>query len=59
MPSKRTNDSVDAILQELDHRQTAATVQGSVADRQVDDILRSVGVLKDPASAGSFFLWWR
>ena len=54
MPSKRTNDSVDAILKELDHRQTAATVQGSVADRQVDDILRSVGVLKDDAPAGQF-----
>lgn len=44
MPSKRTNDSVDRILQDLNRQQTAAGVQDSVTDHQVDEILRSVGI---------------
>ena len=44
MPSKRTNDSVDRILQDLNQQQTAAGVQDSVTDHQVDEILRSVGI---------------
>ena len=48
MPSKRTNDSVDRILQELNQQQTAAGVQDSVTDHQVDEILRSVGISAAP-----------
>lgn len=44
MPSKRTNDSVDRILQDLNRQQTAAGVQDSVTEHQVDEILRSVGI---------------
>ena len=42
MPSKRTNDSVDRILQDLNQQQTAAGVRDTVTDHQVDEILRSV-----------------
>lgn len=48
MPSKRTNDSVDRILQDLNQQQTAAGVQDSVTDHQVDEILRSVGISTTP-----------
>ena len=48
MPSKRTNDSVDRILQELNQQQTAAGVQDSVTDHQIDEILRSVGISAAP-----------
>lgn len=48
MPSKRTNDSVDRILQELNQQQTAAGVQDTVTDHQVDEILRSVGISTAP-----------
>ena len=44
MPSKRTNDSVDRILEDLNMQQTAAGVRDSVTDHQVDEILRSVGI---------------
>ena len=48
MPSKRTNDSVDRILQDLNQQQTAAGVQNTVTDHQVDEILRSVGISTTP-----------
>ena len=48
MPSKRTNDSVDRILQDLNQQQTAAGVQSTVTDHQVDEILRSVGISTTP-----------
>lgn len=48
MPSKRTNDSVDRILQDLNQQQTAAGVQDSVTEHQVDEILRSVGIPTTP-----------
>ena len=44
MPSKRTNDSVDRILEELNMQQTQAGLRDSVTDHQVDEILRSVGI---------------
>lgn len=44
MAGKRTNDSVDRILQDLNDRQTRDSVRSSVSDQQVDDILRSVGL---------------
>ena len=47
MPSKRTNDSVDRILQELSVQQTRDVVRDSVNDRKVDEILRSVGLDTD------------
>ena len=40
MPSKRTNDSVDRILEELNMQQAQAGLQDSVTDHQVDEILR-------------------
>lgn len=39
MPSKRTNDSVDRILEELSHEQAERGIRDSVTDRQVDAIL--------------------
>ena len=51
MPSKRTNDSVDRILEELNMQQAQAGLRDSVTDRQVDEILRSVGIT--PSSAQS------
>ena len=48
MPSKRTNDSVDRILAELNQRQAADGVRASVTDHQVDEILRSVGISTTP-----------
>ena len=42
MPSKRTNDSVDRILEDLNIQQAQAGLRDSVTDRQVDEILRSV-----------------
>lgn len=48
MPSKRTNDSVDRILQDLNQQQTAAGIQDTVTDHQVDEILRSVGISTTP-----------
>ena len=39
MPSKRTNDSVDRILEELSHQQAREVVRDSVNDRNVDEIL--------------------
>ena len=56
MPSKRTNDSVDRILQELSVQQTAAGVTETVTDHQIDEILRSVGISSvslDDASVAS------
>ena len=44
MPSKRTNDSVDRILEELGRKQNAEGVRDSVNDRQVDAILESLGM---------------
>ena len=44
MPSKRTNDSVDRILADLDREQNAATVRSRVNDKQIDDILRDLGL---------------
>ena len=44
MPSKRTNDSVDRILEDLNIQQAQAGLRDSVTDRQVDEILRSVGI---------------
>lgn len=49
MPSKRTNDSVDRILQDLNQQQTAAGVRDTVTDHQVDEILRSVGISTTPS----------
>ena len=43
MPSKRTNDSVDRILEELSHEQAERGIRDSVTDRQVDAILQSLG----------------
>ena len=48
MPSKRTNDSVDRILADLNQRQAADGVRASVTDHQVDEILRSVGISTTP-----------
>ena len=36
MPSKRTNDSVDRILEDLNIQQAQAGLRDSVTDRQVD-----------------------
>ena len=44
MPSKRTNDSVDRILQEQGRIQNAEGVRDSLNERQVDAILESVGI---------------
>ena len=41
MPSKRTNDSVDRILEELNMQQAQAGLRDSVTDHQVDEILTS------------------
>lgn len=49
MPSKRTNDSVDRILEDLNIQQAQAGLRDSVTDRQVDEILRSVGINTAPA----------
>ena len=49
MPSKRTNDSVDRILEDLNIQQAQAGLRDSVTDRQVDEILRSVGISTAPA----------
>ena len=49
MPSKRTNDSVDRILEELNMQQAQAGLRDSVTDHQVDEILRSVGITSAPA----------
>ena len=49
MPSKRTNDSVDRILEDLNIQQAQAGLRDSVTDRQVDEILRSVGINSAPA----------
>ena len=49
MPSKRTNDSVDRILEALNIQQAQAGLRDSVTDRQVDEILRSVGITTAPA----------
>ena len=49
MPSKRTNDSVDRILEDLNIQQAQAGLRDSVTDRQVDEILRSVGIASAPA----------
>ena len=51
MPSKRTNDSVDRILEDLNMQQAEAGLRDSVTDRQVDDILRSVGISTTPAAS--------
>ena len=52
MPSKRTNDSVDEILQEVSREQNAAGLQASVTDHQIDEILRSVGIAPDLGKVG-------
>ena len=49
MPSKRTNDSVDRILEDLNIQQAQAGLRDSVTDCQVDEILRSVGITSAPA----------
>ena len=49
MPSKRPNDSVDRILEDLTIQQAQAGLRDSVTDRQVDEILRSVGITTAPA----------
>ena len=49
MPSKRTNDSVDRIREDLNIQQALAGLRDSVTDRQVDEILRSVGITSAPA----------
>ena len=53
MPSKRTNDSVDRILADLNQRQAADGVRASVTDHQVDEILRSVGISTTPRCTAS------
>lgn len=52
MPSKRTNDSVDRILEDLNIQQAQVGLRDSVTDHQVDEILRSVGISTAPATAG-------
>ena len=47
MPGKRTNDSVDKILEELNRQQLDQGLRTSLNDQQVDDILRSVGIPVD------------
>ncbi len=49
MPNKRTNDSVDRILEDLNIQQAQAGLRDSVTDHQVDEILRSVGISTAPA----------
>ena len=49
MPSKRTNDSVDRFLEDQNMQQAQAGLRDSVTDRQVDEILRSVGITTAPA----------
>ncbi len=51
MPSKRTNDSVERILEELSHQQARDGVRDSVNERKVDEILQSVGI--DTAMPGA------
>lgn len=51
MPSKRTNDSVERILEELSHQQARDGVRDSVNERKVDEILKSVGI--DTAAPGT------
>lgn len=55
MPSKRTNDSVDRILEELSHEQAERGIRDSVTDRQVDAILQSLGhgSMAEPSGGGS------
>ena len=59
MPSKRTNDSVDRILEDLNMQQAEAGLRDSVTDHQVDEILRSVGISVEtpqpPARGGAAF----
>ena len=50
MPGKRTNDSVDKILEELNRQQLDQGLRSSLNDQQVDDILRSVGIPVDSPS---------
>ena len=53
MPSKRTNDSVERILQELNQQQEAKGIRDGVTERNVDEILRSIprsGVHPDDAT---------
>ena len=42
MPSKRTNDSVEQILEDLNREQAAKGIRDGVTDRNVDEILRSI-----------------
>ena len=42
MPSKRTNDSVERILQELNREQEAKGIRDGITDSNVDDILRTI-----------------
>ena len=49
MPSKRTNDSVERILQELNQEQEAKGIRDGVTDRNVDEILRSIPRSTAPA----------
>lgn len=51
MPSKRTNDSVERILEELSHQQARDGVRDSVNEKKVDEILKSVGI--DTAAPGT------
>ena len=59
MPSKRTNDSVDRILEDLNMQQAEAGLRDSVTDHQVDEILRSVGISVEtpqpPTGGGAAF----
>ncbi|HJD20945.1 MAG TPA: hypothetical protein H9915_03905 [Candidatus Gemmiger faecigallinarum] len=49
MPSKRTNDSVERILQELNREQEAKGIRDGVTDSNVDEILRSIPRSTAPA----------
>ena len=42
MPSKRTNDSVEKILQDLNREQEAKGIRDRITDTNVDEILRSI-----------------
>ena len=42
MPSKRTNDSVEQILEDLNREQAAKGIRDGVTDSNVDEILRSI-----------------
>ncbi|MDD4851323.1 MAG: hypothetical protein PHO10_11605, partial [Gemmiger sp.] len=53
MPSKRTNDSVDRIIEELNRKQADEGIRAGMNDQQVDEILRSIGLGEDGTSSAT------